>query len=142
MCVCGACGACLCLAARRCQAVLGKFTEPIAETVVFVDVDFDSVNTPFQDYELLPKDLLAPLKTGVARLLANKESNAATIARPFADFFVALIGNYRKYIRQDPGSSTLGQHAHAHAHARAHAHAHAHAHITIVAAKYLTFFRL
>ena len=70
------------------KAVLGKFTEPIGDSVVFVDVDFDSVNTPYDDYQLLPKDLLAPLKAGVTRLITTVEprpcypTTAGTITRP------------------------------------------------------------
>ena len=31
-----------------------------------------------------------------------------SVCRPFADFFVALLGNYRKYVKQDRDSSKLG----------------------------------
>ena len=55
------------------KAVLGTFTE-VMEEVVFVDLDFDQVHTPFNDYDLLPNDLRRRLEDGIT---AFKESKAA-----------------------------------------------------------------
>ncbi|XP_050683819.1 DENN domain-containing protein 1A-like isoform X2 [Leptidea sinapis] len=67
--------------------------------VVILDVDANKLDTPFNDLETLPPELVASLK----KALSDKNALGDTVSRAFLRALVCLIGGYRDAIRIEKG---------------------------------------
>ncbi|XP_045464252.1 DENN domain-containing protein 1B isoform X2 [Harmonia axyridis] len=84
------------------EEVMKKVNRSEIGDVVILDADTNSIETPFDDLNSIPQEVVNPLK----RQLKNKSSLLGdAVSRAFLRALVHLIGGYRDALRMQPGKS-------------------------------------
>lgn len=75
------------------------------EDIVFLDVDADTITSPFNDNDQLPLELVATLRACIKSFRNDQSSNG--LASGFLEFFTSLFGTLRPYFRQSSAEGRM-----------------------------------
>ncbi|XP_034752855.1 DENN domain-containing protein 1A [Etheostoma cragini] len=136
------------------SSLMEKVRGMALDDVVLLNVDTNTLESPYDDLQSLPSDVVSSLKS---RLRKVSTTTGDGVARAFLRSQAALFGSYRNALQIEPGEpitfneETFVNHrsnamrpflqnaiqlqlfkqvTHTHTHARAHTHTHTHTHLT------------
>ncbi|XP_041126628.1 DENN domain-containing protein 1B-like isoform X2 [Polyodon spathula] len=81
-------------------SLLEKVKSRTLEDVVILNVDTNTLETPFDDLQNLPSDVMSTLKS---KLKKQSTATGSGVAMAFLRTQAALFGSYRDYLRYKPG---------------------------------------